>query len=153
MKIYTSYFYQIRFFKPHMIPVSTAKWNPKWFGYNSYFDKNGVIIGLRDESFILPDNYWNKLVEQNKECYPKCEKPLPCEFMNLYYEYLNSLDFDKIYQGLNNLANKIKDHLNFEEEPEIILIVHESKDCKCAERPIIQKWFHDNGIEVKEWEK
>ena len=31
MKIYTSYFYQIRFFKPNMIPLSTAKYDPSWF--------------------------------------------------------------------------------------------------------------------------
>lgn len=28
MKIYTSYFYMIRFMKPNMIPLSTAKWDP-----------------------------------------------------------------------------------------------------------------------------
>ena len=31
MKIYTSYFYQIRNFKPNMIPVSTAISDPFWY--------------------------------------------------------------------------------------------------------------------------
>lgn len=31
MKILISYFYQIRFFKPNMIPLSTAAFDPKWF--------------------------------------------------------------------------------------------------------------------------
>ena len=34
MKIMTSYFYAIRFFKPNMIPISTAKWDPKWYHQN-----------------------------------------------------------------------------------------------------------------------
>lgn len=31
MKIYTSYFYMVRFMKPYMIPLSTAKFDPAWF--------------------------------------------------------------------------------------------------------------------------
>ena len=43
----TSYFYQIRNFKPNMIPLSTALWDPKWFHKNKghsfqFKDKNGV---------------------------------------------------------------------------------------------------------------
>ena len=52
MKVATSYFYQIRFFKPNMIPVSTAMWDPKWFHnfknqYHVFKDRNGVYNGLR----------------------------------------------------------------------------------------------------------
>ena len=31
MKIYISYFYAVRFFKPYQIPMSTAVWDPKWW--------------------------------------------------------------------------------------------------------------------------
>ena len=60
MKFYTSYFYQIRNFTPNMIPLSTACGDPLWFhkgmdnGY-TFFDKNGVINGLRAE-MLHPDN-------------------------------------------------------------------------------------------------
>ena len=43
MKIATSYFYQIRNFKPYMIPVSTALSDPEWYrppaGQEYYIDK------------------------------------------------------------------------------------------------------------------
>ena len=62
MKIMTSYFYQIRFFKPYMIPLSTAKWDPKWFhrnqGQNYQFkDKNGewLFSGLIHRTVMSPD--------------------------------------------------------------------------------------------------
>lgn len=56
MEIYTSYFYKVRFFKPNMIPISTAFSDPSWFhnfkGHNYQFiDKNGVINGLRADVF------------------------------------------------------------------------------------------------------
>ena len=56
MKVYTSYFYKIRFFKPNMIPISTAIWDPKWYHQNQgsdhwFIDKNGVINGLRAPVF------------------------------------------------------------------------------------------------------
>lgn len=52
MRLYTSYFYQIRFFTPNMVPVSTAVWDPKWYhnfaGQDSVFlDKRSVVNGLR----------------------------------------------------------------------------------------------------------
>ena len=30
----TSYFYQIRFFRPDMIPLSTARFDPSWYHRN-----------------------------------------------------------------------------------------------------------------------
>ena len=67
MKFYTSYFYQIRNFTPNMIPLSTACGDPLWFHKgmdNSYtfFDKNGVINGLRAE-MLHPDNSCSGLCE------------------------------------------------------------------------------------------
>ena len=48
MKLCTSYFYRIRFFRPDIVPFSTAKWDPKWYhnfqGQNNIFlDRNGVL--------------------------------------------------------------------------------------------------------------
>ena len=57
MNIYTSYFYQIRFFKLWMMPMCTAMYDPKWYhnkqGTNHvYFDKNRVLNGIRLFSFV-----------------------------------------------------------------------------------------------------
>ena len=60
MKLAISYFYQIRNFKPNMIPVSTARWDPKWYHdgkgaeYN-FIDKNGWSdkCNLKNQDFAL----------------------------------------------------------------------------------------------------
>ena len=45
MKFALGYFYQVRFFTPNMIPVSTALGDPKWYHQNkgqqfTFLDKN-----------------------------------------------------------------------------------------------------------------
>ena len=50
MKIYISYFYQIRNFPKTLIPLSTAHWDPKWYHQKNnkvFLDKRGVLNGLR----------------------------------------------------------------------------------------------------------
>lgn len=149
MKIYTSYFYQIRFFKPNMIPFSTAVWDPKWFhaGNNSgykFIDKNGVINGLR-----VPE-----LSPQVGGCCKGCKKdPETCDFISAYRGQLNELDFDHLMNYLESRASYFKSELGFTEEPEIILMVYETPDNKCSERNEIQKLFKNHGIEVREWSK
>ena len=58
MKIRISYFYQIRNFKPNMIPMSTAISDPSWFHDwkdSSYIftDKRGILNGLRLKPIIV----------------------------------------------------------------------------------------------------
>ena len=57
MKIATSYFYQIRNFKPWMIPVSTAMSDPFWYkppqGKEWFIDRRGIVCGLRYEPLIV----------------------------------------------------------------------------------------------------
>ena len=86
MKIYTSYFYKIRFFKPWQIPISTAVWDPKWFndfkgqGYR-FLDKRNVINGLRCES-LHPDKTCQDLCRGLETC--DCKDPSKCEFLKRY---------------------------------------------------------------------
>ena len=151
MKIYTSYFYQIRFFKPYQIPISTAMWDPKWYHDNqnpsyTYIDKNGVINGLRAPIFCLPHELYNE------ECGRPCRfEPPQCPFMTKYYNYLNTLDFNDIINRCNSICNRVQQLLQFKEEPELILLVHESKSCTCAERPVLQQWFKENNYPITEW--
>lgn len=150
MKIYTSYFYQLRFFKPYQIPISTAAWDPKWY-YNkkqgvSYVDKNGVINGLRADVLVLPSNLYDN------ECSPCHYSPPNCPFMIKYRQYLDSLDFNDIYNRCESIANRVQSLLKFTQEPEIILMVHEPVSRLCAERPVLQQWFKDNGCPIQEWQ-
>lgn len=159
MKIYTSYFYQLRFFKPNMIPISTAIWDPKWYHNFSnpktvFLDKNGVVNGLRAPAFCLPDDSWQKMVNTEEDCADHCPHNAPnCAFMKGYGNYLDTLDFNDIYNRLEKLAIKAQQAFNLPEDIEIILMVHEGPTKPCAERPVIQEWFKKHGIEVKEWER
>lgn len=52
MKIYTSYFYQVRNFPINTVAFSTAMWDPKWFHdfkdrKYKFKDKRGIWNGLR----------------------------------------------------------------------------------------------------------
>ena len=150
MKIFITYFYNIRFFKPNMIPISTAVWDPKWYhdfqGHDIIFkDKNNVLNGIRYPD-LSPANI--------APCCP-CENKNPnnCQFIKDYAEYLNTLNFDKVYSDLMFIANKSKEILKFDEEPEICLMVYEKPDNPCSERKSLVEYFGKHGISVTEWNK
>ena len=153
MKFYISYFYQLRFFPTNLIPISTAKWDPFWYkgGGVPFLDKRGVINGLRapilnlpEESFI-PDEMCGR---------PCTQSPPNCSFMAAYRKYLNTLDFNDIIVRAERLANFANDNLiKTDKELEVAFMVYESKTCKCAERPVLQEWFLQNGLILPEWEK
>lgn len=148
MKIFVSYFYQVRFFKPYQIPVSTALYDPKWFnafkgqGYR-FIDKNGVINGIRAE-MLKPGKSCEGL------CHGKpCEQlPCFCDFLSEYEKQLFSLDKAELIDKFLSLAKKVQYILKFKEEPEIILLVHEAPDNECSERCILLKYF-----ECTEWKR
>ena len=148
MKIYTSYFYKIRFFKPNMIPISTALWDPKWYhqgkGQDHWFiDKNGVINGLRApvfaptveaECMICDHTHYNE-----------------CGFLRNYTKQLSLLDFSDIMARTERLCEMVRSQTHFEGEPIAVFIVHESPDNPCSERAAIQEYFRSNGIQCEEW--
>lgn len=153
LKIYISYFYQVRFFTPEMVPFSTAKWDPKWFhngGSVNYIfkDMRGVINGLRIEDLIMPDSYVQLLTQKDQMCHKGCSKQLPCMFMQLYKQYLDTLDFDYIMSSLLTSAHAARNGLPFQ----IVLLVHEAANCLCAERPVLMQWLREHDIEVEEWQ-
>ena len=153
MKVYTSYFYKVRFFKPNMIPISTAKWDPKWFhafkGQKTLFiDKNGVLNGIRAEAFAPID-------EVGSYCGgPSCSSrnPEECKFLKLYEEQLNHLDFNVVMKYFESVVDEVQTIIHFEGEPIIVLIVHEATENPCSERRVIQQWFTSHGIECRELE-
>lgn len=153
MKITISYFYNIRFFKPNQIPVSTAIWDPKWFHQNKgnsevFIDRNGVINGLRIEEL-------NPVSCHADGCpceYHKTGEGFQtCKFLQLYRQGLNKLNFEEIISKLQNIAIGWKNLNSFEEDSEIVLIVYETPDNPCSERVPLIEWFASNGINLKEW--
>lgn len=151
MKIYTSYFYQIRFFTPNMIPFSTAVWDPRWYYKNHqgdwYIDGRGVINGLRAEPFA-PGPQLQGLCRG--ACIPG--HPADCSFLEGYWNQLNQLNFDNIMTRTETLCNKVAQYCN-QTNPIAVFIVHEAASNPCSERGQIQKWFKKNGIECEEWRR
>jgi len=151
MKILISYFYNVRFFKPYQIPMSTAVWDPKWYhnglGNNEVFvDSNGVLNGLRVEEL------------NPKRCNacgcPCAEKTYEnCWFLRSYRKGLRNVNFKQLYEKLDLIATGWKNTLGFLEEPEIILLVYETPINPCSERRPLMEWFAENGVDVREWRK
>lgn len=153
MEIITSYFYQIRFFTPNIIPLSTAAFDPKWYHINgdmksTYVDKNGVLIGCRAEPFV-PD------FQNIAECGGKgCKlNPEVCPFLHDYYVQLKYLDYEDIISRFESFGQRAKEFLGFTEDPVAALIVYEKPDQLCSERLMIHRWFNDHGYDIKEFSK
>lgn len=143
----TSYFYQVRFFRPNMIPLSTAKWDPKWFhdfrgpGY-TFIDKNGVINGLRAEPFA-PGPQCDNLCRGIATC--SNQNPLGCQFLCEYANQLSHLNVDAMMERCRRLAEKVRLLNGFTGDPIYVFLVHEAPDNPCSERVVIQNYFNSRG--------
>lgn len=150
MKVMISYFNNIRHFEPNMIPLSTAKWDPKWYRdeHNCvYRDKRGVLNGFRCEMLVFDDRNWTQLMKDNLECCRDCPQYKDrredfCMFMKLYLEQLRQIDFKDFIRRVKEFI--IRDDLI------PVLIVHEKPDRLCAERYVLKQWFKENGYELEE---
>lgn len=150
MKVYITYFYKIRDLPQNVIPLSTALWDPKFFhshGDNSvvFVDKRGVVNGLRCEE-LHPDIH-------NSDCM-RCkhmQDPNSCSFLTKYYQQLQKLDFQKLMQKFQALADLMKQLFNTE-NADVCLLVYEKPDNRCSERTALKKWFAENGQELIEWQ-
>lgn len=149
MQIKTSYYYQIRNFKPYMIPVSTSLGDPLWFHDGKgndyiYEDKRGILNGVR---YLYIMEQW-----RCKGCPCKDKNPEKCDFLRQYKIALEDLDFNKVINDLNWLANEYQKKKGFKEEPIIVLMFHEAWYNKCSERATLQEYFNKHGIKCKELE-
>lgn len=157
MKIYTSYFYNIRFFSANMLPLSTAMSSPKWFrnfsreGTISRASGTGVILGMRAEP-LVPGIGCSGLCDGNREI--DCGgNPMKCDFLRAYRKQLDKLDFNSIMKRIESICERAQKYAGFPQEPIPVFIVYEAPDRQCSERRVIQEWFKDNGVIVPEWRK
>ena len=77
--------------------------------------------------------------------------PESCSFLKDYREGLDKIGFEELMCYLNGIGDHFKQLEKFDEEPEIILIVHEAPNNPCSERVPLQDYFLSNNIELKEW--
>ena len=142
MKIYTSYFAQLRKFPPNLIGLSTAVWNPKWRPMGK--DKRGVICV--DCPPFKPGSECDGLC--NGKCNPK--HPSNCAFLKAYKAQLDKLSLIKIQESLGKLATQIAQDEGFQ-DIDFAFLVYETPENPCSERIAIQKWFQEHGIKCEEW--
>lgn len=151
IKIYTSYFYKMRFFDETYLPVSTAVWDPKWFHDgkgNSYsFKKNGVWHGLRTQE-LQPGPTCEGLCHGPKECTCNSEN---CEFLQTYRAQLDAINFPDFLRRMITTSEKFQKMEGLAAPPSIVLLVYEAPTNPCSERGPIQQWFKDNGVNIEEF--
>ncbi len=148
-KIFTSYFYQVRFFTSDIIPLSTAVWDPRWyhnFQNQDYVFTDKRINGLRFE-MLMPDNRCSHLCHGREGC---PYTPDRCEFLKKYYNQISELSFSSVINLFNEIIGLFSDKI---EKPSIALLFHEAPDNPCSERRIIQKWFQQNNYDICEWHR
>ena len=142
MKIYTSYFYQVRNFPTNLIGLSTAIWNPKY-----------IQFGKRDSRGVLCIDC--PPFKPGKQCVGLCDgncrikRPEICKFLSAYYLQLSQIDFNSMMKKLIELNKKIKEIDNIDSD--FCFLVYEKYDNPCSERGAIQKYFRENGVEISEW--
>ena len=110
-------------------------------------------MGIQEESLVFPREQFEQLDEPCQKDCPYKNKAPHCQFMEAYYNYLSTLDFNKLIGEFKRIAEDVKKINNYEGEPMIVLMVYEASTNICGERPCLQRWFKDNGYELKEWTK
>lgn len=154
MKIFTSYYYQVRNFYPWMIPIGTSITLPKWFynkDYHQYIDKRGVLNGVRCKDLAMPKEYYYNHPEIQCGGRSCDHNPGTCKFLQEYYEYLTiCLDFGDFLQRAETCANRIKNAYKIKHEIYLVLVFFETPQNLCSERNAVQKWFKENGYNLTE---
>ena len=137
----TSYFYQIRNFKEWMLPVSTALSDPDWYrpeeGQEYYYDKRGIVCGLRYEPLIVQRQCAMECPCMDRSLAPAC--PTMQEYEQLLHSFV---DKEKTLKAFEYCANKFKKEIGFKHKPIIVLIVYETPNNPCSERAALQKFFN-----------
>ena len=149
MQVKISYFYQIRFFLPYMIPMSTCVSDPGWYhdwgGPNHVFtDKRGILNGLR----LLP-----VIVQGEHEtcgCPCQAKDPAQCSFLQNYQLNLKQIDFQSMYQDMLSFTQRYCEQHNINHEPIAVLIVYETPKNKCSERDSLIQLFQNHNISCGE---
>lgn len=144
MKLYISYWAQVRNFPTNLVGLNTTVWPPKWRPLGK--DKRGIIVA--DCPPLKPGASCNGLC--NGKCMPK--HPQDCEFLKAYYKQLQAIDIKDFMNSLERMKNKIQEGEKLN-NIQFALLVFETPTNSCSERVMLRRWLEDNGIEWAEWKK
>ena len=144
MKLYTSYWAQVKNFPKNLVALSTVVWEPKWYKVGEV-DKNGVI-SLRC-SPLRPGRSCDGLCDGY--CEPR--HPQDCAFLREYRKQLDAIDFDDFIQHLLDLQARLLEDFPDRIDFDFAFIFYEKYDNPCSERWAVQDWLRAHGVEVEEW--
>ena len=152
-----TYFQNIRYLTEEYIVIDTSMWAPKWLdpsnGKRQYINENNVLIGIKEESFLMTEDEIPEEMCAGKPC-PYIDKHPHCQFLDAYWKHLQTIDFEGyLLPELARIAEDVRKITHYEGEPKIILLVHEKPDNLCSERIGLIKLFQEHGIILKEWTK
>ena len=143
MKIYTSYWANVRKFPTNLVGLNTTVWPPKWRPMGK--DKRGVICV--DCPPFKPGRSCEGLC--NGSCNPK--HPQDCAFLKAYKAQLDNLNIISIQESLGKLGTRIAQDEGFT-DVDFAFLVFETPTNPCSERVAIQQYFKEHEINVQEWQ-
>ena len=153
MRLATSYFYQVRNFKPNMIPISTAVSDPMWYhkGYDKsvqFYDSNGIVNGARCE-LLVPGRDLQGLCNGQKAC--AIQDHSNCPFLQSYAYQLSQLPRETFLSYLDKMVKWVKTYTNIEiKDLVLVFLVYEKYDNPCSERQAILDYIRSIGLEIHE---
>lgn len=144
MKLYTSYWAQVRNFPTNLIGLNTTVWPPKWRPLGQ--DARGVWV--IDCPPLKPGHNCDDLC--NGKCDPK--HPQDCEFLKQYTRQLEAINFKHFMYQLFNLHERIAYDSDIKDF-DFAFIFFEKYDNPCSERWAVQDWLRSHGTQIEEWTK
>ena len=126
--IYTGYFAIIRKLPENVIPISIARWQPKWLKDNPI----PVISNLAPSAELL--NQYHNL--NNEEVYTK-----------KYLSEINKYSENDILQMINTAANT--DHIETDPKQHVMLCCYEKASDFCH-RHLLAKYLNEHGLNIEE---
>ncbi len=141
MKLYTSYWAQVRAFPKNLVGLNTTVWPPKWRKLGQ--DNRGIwVINCPP---LVPGHNCDGLC--NGKCNPK--HPQDCEFLKQYTKQLEAINFDAFAHKLQKLHDIISE--DAKEDIDFAFIFFEKYDNPCSERWVVQEWLKNHNVKVEEW--
>ena len=144
LKLYTSYWAQVKNFPKNLIGLNTTVFPPHWRPLGR--DNRGIWV--IDCPPLKPGRECVGLC--NGKCNPK--HPDDCEFLKVYRNQLDNIDVGDFLNHLDRLAYKIKKDEDLS-DVDFAAVVFEAPQNKCSERVALQSWGAFCGLDIKEWHK
>lgn len=144
MKLYTSYWAQVRHFPRNLISLSTVMWQPKYEVKDSTGNPALIVVCNPVRPGVMCEGLCHGQ--------PCNDTPDKCEFLKTYRVQLEQLDIGDFMRLMQKLHDTICVGEGFD-DVDFAFIFYEKYDNPCSERWPLQDWLRAHDIEVEEWNK